>query len=240
MANTAFSALSLRGEAFTIQIAAPPDQCPRCHHHIDPVWRFARFDAVFPTHGDLEVQAVYQCPRAECKQLFIALFEFPNRQMLSALNAMISTFKLKRTEPLSPKTQEFPAEITKVSPSFVRIFNQALAAEAYGLSDIAGPGYGKALEFLIKDFLVASHPEDAAIIKVELLGTVIRNRVSDPRIKDCAERGAWLRNDETHYERRWANKDIQDLKTVITLTVNWIHSSLLTDALIREMPKPTR
>jgi hypothetical protein len=27
---------------------------------------------------------------------------------------------------------------------------------------------------------------------------------------------------ETHYERRWEGKELADLKTLITLTMNWI------------------
>jgi hypothetical protein len=51
-----------------------------------------------------------------------------------------------------------------------------------------------------------------------------------------AQRAVWLGNDETHYERRWEDKDIDDLKRLITLTVNWIHNDLLTEAVIADMP----
>ncbi len=49
----------------------------------------------------------------------------------------------------------------------------------------------------------------------------------DLRVRQCAERAIWLGNDETHYERRWMGKDLQDLKVLTKLTVNWIHSEAL-------------
>lgn len=38
----------------------------------------------------------------------------------------------------------------------------------------------------------------------------------------------WLGNDETHYYRRWEDKDINDLKLLIKLTANWIEIKELT------------
>lgn len=32
----------------------------------------------------------------------------------------------------------------------------------------------------------------------------------------------WLGNDETHYVRRWEEKDLSDLKRLISMTVSWI------------------
>lgn len=59
---------------------------------------------------------------------------------------------LQKSEPISPSCKEFDSEIQEISPSFVKIYNQALAAEELNLSEIAGMGYRKSLEFLIKDF----------------------------------------------------------------------------------------
>jgi hypothetical protein len=70
-----------------------------------------------------------------------------------------------------------------------------------------------------------------------MLGVCIAEFISDPSIKVCAERAAWLGNDETHYVRRWDDKDIADLKALFELTLSWIHTSLLTKHYLREMPK---
>ena len=70
-------------------------------------------------------------------------------------------------------------------------------------------------------------PNAEAEIKSAYLSTCIKI-FDNPQVKLCAERAAWLGNDEIHYERRWTNKDITNLKELITLTINWIHSCILT------------
>ncbi|MGO9290312.1 MAG: hypothetical protein ACLQIJ_16385 [Polyangia bacterium] len=41
---------------------------------------------------------------------------------------------------------------------------------------------------------------------------------------------------QVHYERRWVDKDITDLKRLITLSANWIENALLTRKYVAEMP----
>lgn len=48
-------------------------------------------------------------------------------------------------------------------------------------------------------------------------------------------RAVWLGNDETHYVRKWEEKDVNDLKLLVRLTVNWIDNVLLTKKYIADM-----
>lgn len=67
--------------------------------------------------------------------------------------------------PLSVK-DDFSDEIKDISPSFVRIYKQAAESELLSLHELSGMGYRKALEFLIKDFIVYLDPnEHAKILK---------------------------------------------------------------------------
>ena len=52
-----------------------------------------------------------------------------------------------------------------------------------------------------------------------------------------ASRAAWLGNDETHYIRKWVDKDVQNLKSLIDLTIRWIESEIETKQLLTEMPE---
>jgi hypothetical protein len=236
-----FTAVSATGQSVQVKIVSPPSVCPRCYHGIDAIHRYARFDQNFPliANTQIVVQVVYQCPRAECAELFFGWFSSTPERLgrgVMDINAFQQTpLPLKSTGPLASKKHEFPKEIGDVSPKFIEIYNQAAAAEQYGLEEIAGPGYGKALEFLVKDYLSHKDPEATADIRKEFLATAIANRVDDPRLKRAARGAAWLRNDETHYERRWVGKDLADLKVLIALAVNWIHSSILTDVFAEEM-----
>lgn len=224
-----------RGENVGVRLNVHPDKCPICHHHVFPQFRYATIPVSLPFSGTVVMQAVFQCTRRGCLQLFFGWYECSLPVWRTPSELASHEFKLTRTGPIQYKDREFPPEVAALSSEFIRIYNQAAAAESYRLVDIAGPGYGKALEFLIKDYLIAERPDDAEAIKREFLGDVIKNRVTDPYMKSTAERAAWLRNDETHYERRWQGKDTSDLKTLIQLTVNWIHNSLLTRNMVAEM-----
>jgi len=120
---------------------------------------------------------------------------------------------------------------------FPEIYAQAIAAESYGLDQVAGGGYRKALEFLVKDYCISINRDAEAEIKSSYLGVCIKKYIDNPQVKLCAERAAWLGNDEIHYERRWTDKDIVNLKELIMLTMNWIHSSILTRKYADDMPK---
>jgi hypothetical protein len=132
---------------------------------------------------------------------------------------------------------DIPVLVASVSPTFIEISRQVAAAEAASLNQLVGIGLRKALEFLVKDFASAEHPDREAEIKAVPLAQCIRTYIDDPRVKAVAERAAWLGNDETHYVRRWEDKDIRDLKVLVQLAVNWIHNHLLTNEYIKTMER---
>lgn len=120
--------------------------------------------------------------------------------------------RLIKCEPIVPTLQKFEAVVSAVSPAFIEIYNQSKAAEEYGLDHIAGMGYRKALEFLIKDFAIRSDPEKEEKIKSETLGACIKKYIDDKYVKQTAKATSWIGNDETHYQRLNEDKDISDLK----------------------------
>jgi hypothetical protein len=73
-----------------------------------------------------------------------------------------------------------------------------------------------------------------------MLGPCIDKYVADPRIKEVAKRATWLGNDETHFQRRWIDKDLRDLKTMIRLALHWIEAKHLTDEALKSMPTPAK
>ncbi|MGF6947536.1 hypothetical protein QF028_000029 [Neobacillus sp. B4I6] len=52
-----------------------------------------------------------------------------------------------------------------------------------------------------------------------------------------AERAVWLGNDETHYVRKWDDKDLKDLKNLIDLTVYFISMTIKANKYKAEMIK---
>jgi len=141
-------------------------------------------------------------------------------------------------EPTAHLGRTFGEEIAALSPGFLAIYDQASQAEAAGLDQLCGPGYRKALEFLVKDY-VKTFTENAGqkkAIEETPLGACIPKFVTDEKVKSCVRRATWLGNDETHYVRKWDGKDIGDLKKLIDLTVYWVSSEILTRQLEKSMP----
>lgn len=189
-----------------------PDYCPICHKGIDPRIRFAY------RYGS-EAQVIYQCPRDQCHQLFIGYYwDYSGR------------YNLRSVAPIKHPKREFSEYIYRISQPFVDIFNEADNAESIGLSKICGAGYRKALEFLIKDYAISRTPDEETKekIKNKWLGVVINDHVDEESIRTTASLAAWLGNDETHYVRIWTDMDIEDMKTLIELTVRWIESEEMT------------
>ena len=125
--------------------------------------------------------------------------------------------------------KHFDPLICSLSPEFDTIYNQALAAETAGLDRIAGIGYRKALEFLVKDFCIHLHPEATEEIKTKLLARCIKDYVDDSRIRNLAEKAAWIGNDETHYVRKHQDRDITDMKRFIDAMVHFVLVVLISE-----------
>ena len=116
----------------------------------------------------------------------------------------------------------FSEKVSSMSSRFISIFQQAQQAEEEGLDEISGPGYGKSLEFLVKDYLIKQLPDQETSIKTLTLYQCIEQKVENPKIKALAKKATVIRNDETHYEKKYEKSDINDLKTLINATAAWI------------------
>ena len=173
------------------------------------------------------------CPNEKCNKTFICnYYSSPHSYKSFQLNGIAPMFSLKE--------KYFSESIINISVSFENIYNQAYQAEQMRLTEICGVGYRKALEFLIKDYLITLYPEKEDLIKNKMLGSCINEFVTNIQIKKVAERAVWIGNDETHYTRKWENKGIEDLKKLIDLSVHWIEMEVLTASFEIEMPKPSK
>jgi hypothetical protein len=207
-----------------------PDECPICRIKGFPKPIAATREGCF-FKADLEL--AYVCPNSDCCEMFIAYFYMPDHGIKTS-NSHIYRFKGAR--PLQPVPRKFSKFIQDTSNDFCSIAQEAGIAEQYGLTQICGVGYRKALEFLIKDYLIKKRPADAEAIKATLLGKCIENYITDVNTKEVAKRAAWLGNDEVHYERRWIDKDLSDLKRMINLVLHWMEAAHLTEEALVSMP----
>jgi hypothetical protein len=208
-----------------------PNECPTCHLTITPEVFVQGFAS-----GDW-LELYFRCPSTECSHAFVAFYEFDRGV---SQGGPIPHFNFKAAAPVVPVRKAVSQEIASISPSFVRIFSQAQAAEDHGLDEVAGPGFRKALEFLVKDFAISLSmaPEETAEIKRMPLQAVISRYLNAAKLHKVSSRAAWLGNDESHYERKWANKDLSDLKRLIALVEHFISAEAIVSALDADMPDP--
>jgi hypothetical protein len=123
-------------------------------------------------------ERVFQCPRQKCGHLFIARYEL--FQHLGHKLSDCVPFKIANTE--------CSDEIAKLSPNFCEIYNQAQKAEQSDWLLVAGPGYRKALEFLIKDYAIKLHPTEEEKIKKMELGRCIQEYMKNEMVRETATR----------------------------------------------------
>ena len=199
-----------------------PSECPLCKHKIKPEELCVR---TYQTEDEFyRLTFLYLCHH--CYQVYTALHQCA----LSSVNNMY-TFKSKMLYigPSHFAPYVFEEPIRQLSPQFDKIYNQALAAESYNLDEIAGIGYRKALEFLVKDFCIHLHPSEDETIKAKPLSRCINEYIDNQQIKNLAERATWIGNDETHYVRKIENRDITDMKNFIRAMVYFVGMVLIAE-----------
>ena len=204
--------------------------CPYCQTSMTP-------DLLYGSVSTKSGMNIFcRCTNHNCERTFIGIFgikeHFSNGQGAYAFARVKQDMSLRK--------EQFSEVIMNVSPNFANIYNQAYAAQQMNLNEICGVGYRKAFEFLIKDYVMSSITDEEAkeLIKRKNLGTCIKDDISALNIKEVAKRAVWLGNDETHYVRKWEDKDIHNLIETIKLTIHWIETEEATKRILEEMADP--
>lgn len=206
------------------------DQCPICHYRIVPIpvtGSYKRLNTRGNGVTDFDISILFLCP--SCRDTFLVKYSAHDS------GNTLRTSAIQGQWPLYPKPVELSDSMKDMSPMFATTYAEAGQAEAQNLTEIAGCGYRKAVEYLVKDYLCKKFPDSAVDIKKELLGTAIR-RIEDPRIKTLAERSVWIGNDETHYIKKHENLDIEDMKRFISAMLHYIDAELVLDEAIAIEP----
>ena len=202
------------------------EQCPICKAKIRPVYLACSLNTSYTA-------SVFNYCQS-CHETFITQYKVQREDPGSSYYKVIDVIY---SEPNRFSKQVFDDRITALSPQFDKIYNQALAAESSMLDEIAGLGYRKALEFLIKDFAIHEHPDEKEAIKAKPLAQCIKTYISNESITTLAERSAWIGNDEAHYIRKQEDRDVSDMKSFIQAIVYFIGMILITEDAASMTPK---
>jgi hypothetical protein len=200
-----------------------PDECPLCHRHSEV--QFVQGDR---TESGQNVQTVWRCAFVGCRSYFICYY------------GSLGSGHLLAVKPVKPSIAGFSDAVKKISPTFAEVFTEAEEAAQLGLRQVAGPGYRKAFEFLVKDYAKLQAPDKAKEIEEKFSGAVVNEFIADARIQDVAKRCLWLGNDETHYLRKWTDHDLSDLVTLVKLAAHWIEIEHLSESYMKSMPEVRR
>lgn len=185
-------------------------ECPCCHYASSPTYFDGVMFASKANNIPITVFLILYCTR--CKNIYIAKY---------TSETGLDNLKLQFVYPKQYNSSVFSDEINSLSPEFVSIFNQSSEAEHNpNTQGLAGLGYRKSLEFLIKDYLIKlKHQDKEHTSKLELNKCVDK---LDADLQDVARACAWIGNDETHYFKQNPDYNIEDLKIFIQYLVSEI------------------
>ena len=194
-----------------------PSICPHCHNGIEPLI-INQHVGNGPENTTVNY-STWKCPHKDCRRIFVAVHEF------TPARTWVFQMFLDGT-PIGP---HWPDSILKLDSKFIKTYLQSLQAESEGLDEISGMGFRKSIEYLVKDYVLSKSKDDSlkGTIEDAPLSSVISNNFKDAResdLKDLLERATWLGNDMTHYLQYHENFDIKDLKELIKLVMDEIHS----------------
>ena len=189
-----------------------PNICPHCHVVNNPTWKW---DMQTKDTDDIDSNiSAWQCANLDCNKIFIALYQIVSQKgtLIRFLNGY-------------PKGPDWPKPILELKNGngedidqsrFIKTYLQSLEAENFGLDEIAGMGFRKAIEYLVKDWAIKMNPEKQVEIQELWLGQIIKKYYNGD-LKDILERATWLGNDQAHYNRLFEEFDIEILKELIDL-----------------------
>ena len=161
-------------------IGEPPAFCPYCEHNTD--------------------FRIMNCYLNSSKMIFTFFLKCPKCENYSIWKTNQSHDTLSFI-PHAINIEKAPKSIMSISPNFIATYEESQAADNANLHNICGIGYRKALEFLIKDYLIYIFPDKNDIIAKETLMQSIK-RIPQQKIQILAEKTAWLGNDEAHFIKK--------------------------------------
>jgi len=195
-----------------------PDVCSHCGIVQKPITLGTYCDRVITgnMYASDVLDMVCRCTANKCGRTFVVEY----RRTGFSDNYF---YRVYRYHPFYCKYPPMQDSLKEKYPEFYKIWKQACDAEAYGLTEIAGPAFRKSLEYLLKDYLVRQKGVEKEEIAKKQLWPVIKEYFKgEKRVQEAAKLCTWILNDETHYEKRWEDKDLEDAKRLLLIVRNFI------------------
>ncbi|WP_010494444.1 DUF4145 domain-containing protein [Ligilactobacillus acidipiscis] len=216
-------AQSTNSSSITLDI---DEYCPHCKNSVSPHIIYAVTSKPIQRDSFNSIAIFLQCPRSVCSKFYS--LEYPcSVSQYSAIDKIKNSIKYTYSPHLE---NTLPENLKATFPDFIKIYEQSLEAESMGLDEIAGVGYRKSIEFLIKSYVIREHPDKKDQVESMFLGNVIKDDLTDiPRVQSLAQAAVWIGNDETHFTRIHDDKDIRDMKSFLEAAALFISANLKAD-----------
>lgn len=177
-----------------------PNLCPHCNNGILPLVVNNYTNELF------ELFLTLECPL--CGEVFLAMYHeniskpFISYSKPNVLNPFKNLFKDK-------------------FQNFQECYMQSLLAEEYSLDKISGMGYRRALEFLVKEYLIYyKNNSQEKTLKLPLSQAI--DLIKDDKIQSLAKASTWLSNDHVHILNKHPDKTKEDIKALINALARFI------------------
>lgn len=205
-----------------LSIEELPNKCPYCNHFVAPKY-LSSFLSKADNGKDLCAIAFWACNG--CSRVFGVTY---NLNKLSGARRYYGYPKLV-IPPLMERT-EVSDDVKSVSPRFAELFTQAEQAKNEGMDELAGMGFRKALECLLKDALIHLGKDEDKVVKMKL-DEAVRAFSDNPRLQKVATEARVIGNDYTHYKAKYTGYDIKMLQQLISITQHWVSMEIQTENL---------
>ncbi len=214
------------GQNLTI---SAPELCPHCNKNIAPLLcayatNINNLDNIY-IRSQFELSTIFLCP--SCQKSIFARYIMLKHSNHSTGQSYYQE-DTKSIYPYAIPKIEIPENIQDLYPDFYSVYKQAAKAESLGLDKICRMGFRKAVELLVKNYLINQHNEPEEKILKATLGQSINN-IESPKIRALARSATWIGNDETHAIKKLKNYDVQDMKKFIYSLCYFIASELIAD-----------
>lgn len=191
-----------------------PETCPHCRRRITPALTYVAANCSDDGHA-YTVSAYWNCNG--CSEVFCCTYYILGGAYDNPHRGRI----LSTLPPVCDKTFIDP-RITAISPRFTELFNQSEEAKARNLTDLAGMGFRKSLEFLLKDSLIALGMEEESKVVGMDLRTAIASFSDNPRLIKAANLARVIGNEYTHYQAKYEGYDLDTLQHLISIALHWL------------------
>ncbi len=163
-----------------------PDVCPHCHRVT--ACSYISMTALSVDGGTLTF-IKYQC---QCEKFITCTYFVPNNSSYKTTVRPINTFP---NGEISIKEAE---KLEIFSPQFVKIYSEVMKAKHQGLYLLVGPGLRKAIEYLVKDYLLYTNILSEEKLKKIALRKCIADFIQNEDLLAVMGATVEIGNDEVH------------------------------------------